>query len=178
MATYIHPTADVSPDAVLGEGTKIWHQAQVREGAVLGKNCIIGKSAYIGADVKMGDGCKVQNHSDVYKGVCLGNEVFVGPCVCFTNDFYPRAHDSEFEVYETKVEDGVSVGANSTIVCGIRIGANAMVGAGSVVTKDVPPHALVVGNPARMIARVCRCGHKLSDDLVCGHCGTQIKLEE
>src|SRR3989304_6202326 len=170
MPLRIHSTADVSPDAVIGEGTQIWHWVQVREGARIGRNCRIGKDVYIDADVVLGDGCKVQNFATIYKGVTIGNRVFVGPHACFTNDPYPRADATEWKVVPTKVEDGASIGANATILCGITIGRNAMVAAGAVVTKDVPVHALVAGVPAKVVGWVCDRGHPLNARNWCAQC--------
>jgi len=159
---FAHPTAIVSQEASIGSRTKIWHHAQVREGAVIGKNCILGKDVYIGKDVQIGNGCKIQNRASIYMGVKIEDDVFVGPHVSFTNDKYPRAFSQQWEIGETLVRRGASIGANSTVICGVTIGEYAMVGAGSVVTKDVPPHGLVVGNPARLIGYVCKCGWPLT----------------
>lgn len=159
----IHQTSEVSDEAEIGEGTNIWHQAQVRERSKIGEGCNIGKGVYIDFDVVIGDRVKIQNYVSVYHGVKIGNDVFLGPHCVFTNDFYPRAFNSDFEVAETIVEDGVSVCTNATIVCGNTIGKYAMVGAGSVVTKDVPPHALVFGNPAKIRGFVCKCGKKMEE---------------
>jgi len=184
MKIYIHPTAEVSDKAEIGEGTKIWHHAQVRENARIGKNCVIGKSVYIDFDVKIGDRVKIQNFVSIYHGVTIEDDVFLGPGMTFTNDLYPRAFISDFEVYPTRVKKGASIGANATIICGITIGRYAMVGAGSVVTEDVPDHALVYGNPARLVGFVCRCGRKLKrereiEDFVlmkCDKCKREIKI--
>lgn len=167
---HIHPTADVSPQAFVGGGTVIWHQAQVREGAQLGRNCIIGKGVYIDAGVKIGDNVKIQNYALVYRGVQIEAGVFVGPHVCFTNDRYPRAvnpdgtpkDSDDWVVSPTLVCEGAAVGAGSTIIAGTKIGRWAMIGAGSVVTHDVPEHGLVWGNPARLCGYVCCCGARLS----------------
>jgi acetyltransferase-like isoleucine patch superfamily enzyme len=169
LRVYIHPTADVSPLANIGPGTKIWHQAQVRERAVLGKQCIIGKGAYVDLDVVVGDCVKIQNRASVYKGVMIESGVFVGPHVCFTNDRFPRAinpdgtlkTEDDWELECTLVCYGASIGAGSIILPGVRIGSFAIVGSGSVVTTDVPDHALVFGNPARLRGYVCRCGRSL-----------------
>lgn len=149
--TFIHPTAEVSPQATVGTGTKIWNFAQVREGAALGAGCILGKDVYIDRDVSIGNGVKIQNSVSVYQGVTVEDEVFIGPHVVFTNDLYPRADCAHWQVVPTVVKRGASIGANATIVCGVTIGEGAMVGAGAVVTRDVPPLALVVGNPARVL---------------------------
>src|SRR5437867_4535435 len=171
MASRIHSTADVSPDATIGEGSQIWHWVQVREGARIGRDCRIGKDAYIDADVGVGDRCKVQNFATIYNGVTIGNRVFIGPHVCFTNDLYPRADSSDWDVTPTIVEDGASIGANATILCGIRIGRRAMVAAGAVVTKDVLPHSLVAGVPARAVGRVCQSSRPLDAKMRCAHDG-------
>ncbi len=168
MAAKIHPTAEVSPKAVIGEGSSVWHYVQIREGVVLGKECIVGKNVYIDFGVKIGDRCKIQNNCSIYHGTTIGNGVFVGPHVVFTNDLQPRAINpdgslkgaSDWTVSETTVEDGAAVGAKSVILPGRKLGKWCMVGAGSVVTKDVPPHGLVYGNPAELNGFVCTCGAK------------------
>ena len=180
MTVRIHPTAEVSDEAEIGDDTNIWHQSQVRERARIGRGCNIGKGVYIDFDVTVGDECKIQNYVCLYHGVRIGNGVFLGPHCVFTNDFYPRSRADNWKVYETVVEDGVSVGANATIVCGIKLGANCMVGAGSVVTKNVPPHALVYGNPARIHGWVCQCGTGLEkkDGWFCPRCEKEIVIDE
>lgn len=175
---YIHNTAEVSEKAVIGKGTKIWNQAQVRNDAVIGENCIISKNVYIDEHVMIGNRVKIQNNVNVYHGVTVEDDVFLGPSMTFTNDMFPRAFNSEWEITETRVKKGASIGANSTIRCGITIGEYAMVGAGSVVTKDVPNYSLVVGNPAREIAKVCECGFKLDENFVCKKCGKKIDFEK
>ncbi len=184
MKIYIHPTAEVSDKAEIGEGTKIWHHAQIRENARIGKSCVVGKSVYIDFDVKIGDRVKIQNFVSIYHGVTIEDDVFLGPGMTFTNDLYPRAFISDFEVYPTRVKKGASIGANATIICGTTIGRYAMIGAGSVVTEDVPDHALFYGNPARLVGFVCRCGRKLRrereiEDFVlmkCDKCKREIKI--
>lgn len=176
--TFIHPTATVEDGALLGEGSKVWHYAQVRKGARLGKGCIVGKSAFIDTEVTLGDGCKVQNFATLYHGLTVGNQVFIGPSATFTNDRVPRAFNAEWTLARTRVEDGASIGANATINP-VTIGAYAMVASGAVVTRDVPPHALVMGNPARVKGFVCVCGTRLHGQgptFKCGECGRTVEL--
>ena len=172
MSVFIHATAEVSEHAEIGDGTKIWNLAQVRENAKIGSNCIISKNAYIDTGVKIGNNVKIQNNVNVYNGVTIEDDVFLGPSMSFTNDRNPRAVSSDWKIIETVVRKGASIGANTTIVCGITIGEYAMVGAGAVVTKDVPPYVLVVGNPAKAIGYVCICGARFDNakDL-CEKCG-------
>jgi len=166
----IHETADVSPHAQIGEGTAIWHQAQVREGVSIGDECIIGKGVYIDFDVRIGSCVKIQNYACVYHGTTIEDGVFVGPHVCITNDKYPRAitpdgtlkGPTDWEVGHVLVRYGASLGAGAVVLPGVVIGRFAMVGAGSVVTNDVPDHALVVGNPATVRGFICRCGKRLT----------------
>ncbi len=171
MVTRIHPTAEVAASASIGDGTSIWHWAQVREGASVGRGCVIGKDVYVDVDVSIGAACKIENFATIYRGVRIGDRVFVGPHVCFTNDTYPRAVSPDWQVVPTSVEDGASIGANATILCGITIGRNAMVAAGAVVTKEVPPHALVAGVPAKVMGWVCECGRPLDARMRCAHDG-------
>jgi UDP-2-acetamido-3-amino-2,3-dideoxy-glucuronate N-acetyltransferase len=171
MATYIHPSADVAADATIGEDSKIWHLTQIRNGVRIGRECILGRGVYIDAHVVLGNRVKVQNYVSIYEGVTVEDGVFVGPHVVFTNDKHPRAvtpdlalkGPNDWTISHTLVQEGAALGANSTIVCGITIGHWAMVGAGSVVTKDVPDFGLVVGNPARLIGYVCKCGERLPE---------------
>jgi dTDP-4-amino-4,6-dideoxygalactose transaminase/acetyltransferase-like isoleucine patch superfamily enzyme len=161
---FIHDTAVVSDQAAIGPGTKIWHYVQVREGARIGAYCVLGKDVYIDHYVTIGNGVKIQNGVSVYHGVTLEDDVFVGPNAVFTNDLLPRSTHTTWRVVETVVERGASIGANATIVCGVRLGAYCMVGAGAVITHNVPAHALMVGNPAKPIGYVCTCGHHLQRD--------------
>ena len=161
--TFIHPTAHISEKAEIGAGCKIWINVQIRENAQIGQNCIISKDVYIDHAVKIGNGCKIQNSVSIYHGVEIGDDVFVGPNACFTNDKVPRAFNTEWQVTETHVGTGASIGANATIVCGVRIGEYAMVAAGSVVTKDVPPFTLVAGNPARPVGMIDKAGNRVTD---------------
>ena len=160
----IHESAYVEKDTEIGEGTKIWHFVHIRKKAKIGKNCNIGKSVYIDTEVEVGDNCKIQNFATLYKGVKIGNNVFIGPHACFTNDVYPRAHiwdDKKLE--KTIVKDGASIGANSTIIAGVTIGKHAMVGAGAVVTNDIPDHIQVVGKPAKFVGKVDKDGNIKKD---------------
>jgi acetyltransferase-like isoleucine patch superfamily enzyme len=169
VTTFVHPTAEVSSDASIGEGTRIWRQVHVREDAVIGPGCNIGAGVYVGAGVRVGRNCKVQNNALLYEGVELDDGVFVGPQVCFTNDFLPRAvnpdmtlkSSDDWHVGSTRVREGASVGAQSVIVTGVTIGRWALIGAGSVVTHDVPDHALAYGQPARLRGWVCQCARRL-----------------
>ena len=161
--TFVHESAEVHPGASIGEGSKIWINVQVREGARIGVDCILSKDVYIDANVTIGNRCKEQNGVSVYQGVTIGDDVFVGPDAVFTNDLVPRAFNAEWKITPTRVERGASIGANATIVCGRTIGEYAMVAAGSVVTRDVPPYTLVRGNPARPVARIDRDGNKISE---------------
>ncbi len=174
---FIHSTAEVSDEAVIGNGTKIWNQVQIRNNAVLGENCIISKNVYIDEYVHIGNRVKVQNNVNVYHGVTIEDDVFLGPSMTFTNDMYPRSFNTNWKITETFVKRGASVGANATIRCGVTIGEYAAVGAGSMVTKDVPSQALVVGNPARQIGWVCKCGFKLDSDGKCTECGEKYNLK-
>jgi UDP-2-acetamido-3-amino-2,3-dideoxy-glucuronate N-acetyltransferase len=173
---FVHPTATVEEGAVVGAGSKIWHQSHVRAGSRIGGSCTIGFSVYVDRGVVIGDGCKIQNHVSLYQGVILEDEVFVGPAVSFTNDLYPRAASMEWQVVPTHVRRGASLGANVTVVCGVDIGVWSMVGAGSVVAADVPSHGLMIGVPARLRGWVCICGGllaRLGDELppTCKKCG-------
>ncbi len=176
MPVFIHPTAEVSEKAKLGEGTKVWNQAQVREYSTVGRDCVISKNAYIDIKVAIGDRVKVQNNVNIYHGVEVGDDVFLGPGMTFTNDLYPRAFQKDWKVTKTYVKKGASIGANATIVCGNTIGEYAMVGSGSVVVKDVPAYALVVGNPAKQVGWVCKCGQRMEGE-ICAKCGYRKKLE-
>ena len=192
MPVRIHPTAEVSEKTTIGEGTSIWHQAQVREGAEIGQKCIIGKGVYVDAGVSIGNHVKIQNYVSVYHGVTLEDGVFVGPHVCFTNDLRPRAINpdgslkaaDDWVLSTTLIRRGAALGANSTIRCGITIGEWAMVGSGSVVTRDVPAYGLVYGNPARLHGFVCHCGEQLVHSsilgnivtAVCPNCGHQVQI--
>lgn len=159
----IHPSAVVDAGAQIGEGTRIWHFSHVMPGAVIGANCIIGQNSFIDNNVVVGNNCKIQNNVSLYNGVIFEDDVFIGPSVVFTNVINPRAFiERKSEFKSTRICRGASIGANATIVCGVTIGAYALIGAGAVVTKDVPPYALVVGNPARIIGQVDKEGNRVS----------------
>lgn len=174
---YIDSSANVSDKAIIGKGTKIWINSQVRENVKIGSDCIISKDTYIDYEVNIGNRVKIQNGVSVYHGVTIEDDVFVGPNATFTNDFYPRSFNTNWKISKTIVRKGASIGANATIVCGIELGEYCMVGAGSVVTKAVSPYALVVGNPAKQVGFVCKCGHKLQDKK-CPACGFELEGRE
>lgn len=195
---YIHPTAEVSTAAHIGDGTRIWHHAQIRENAEIGSDCIIGKGVYIDAGVQIGSNVKIQNYVSIYHGVVIEDGVFIGPHVCFTNDLHPRAINPDgstksavdWILSNTQIRKGASLGANATIVCGHSIGKWAMVGSGSVVTQDVPDYGLVMGNPATLRGYVCACGQRLPRlgkktlpderlnkvQVVCPNCGYPVQI--
>ena len=164
METYkAHETAVIDPGCMIGDGTRIWHFSHIMPGCSIGRNCNIGQNVVISPQVVLGDNVKVQNNVSVYTGVTCGDDVFLGPSCVFTNVVNPRSAVSRKEQYlKTYVGKGGSIGANATIVCGHTIGEYAMIGAGAVVTKDIPPYALVVGNPSRQIGWVSEYGHRLS----------------
>lgn len=188
----IHATADVSDDAEIGAGTSIWHQVQVREGAVIGRECILGKGAYVDHHVRIGNRCKLQNGVFVFHGFTLEDGVFLGPGVMLLNDKHPRAINADgslksgddWTVSEAVVRRGAAVGGGTVVLPGVDIGAFALVGAGAVVTKSVPDHAIVFGNPARVRAFACACAHTLGlVELIgeqslmrCPACGTEYRI--
>lgn len=163
-SSLIHPTATVAEEATIGAGTRLWVNVQVREGASVGRDCILSKDVYIDHGVTVGDRCKIQNSVSLYRGVTVADDVFIGPNACFTNDRVPRAFNPDWQIIPTSVERGASIGANATIVCGVTIGEYAMVGAGAVVTRNVAPYSLVVGNPARVVGRVDKMGKRIEDE--------------
>lgn len=175
-----HETADVEDGAKIGEGTRIWHYAHVRKGAIIGRHCNIGRGVYIDTGVIIGDNVKIQNYCSIYNGVRIDNDVFIGPHVTTTNDLHPRAIGT-WNLTATYFEQGCSIGAGSVIVCGVVIGAHSMVAAGSVVTRNVLPYMLVRGNPARFTDFVCECGRKLRKTgqrhvYQCGACLSLVNL--
>jgi acetyltransferase-like isoleucine patch superfamily enzyme len=180
----IHPTAEVSPQATVGEGTLVWNEAQVRAGARIGRHCILAKGVYIDTDVVIGDRVKLENHVSVFRGARLDSGVFVGPHSCLLNDKRPRAttptgelkREEDWTVSGVRVAEGAAIGGGCTVLPGVSIGRFAMVGAGAVVTKDVPDYGLVVGNPARLVGYVCECGGRLLPDTTCVTCGRPHSL--
>ena len=180
MEPYIHSSAFIEEGSSIGHGSKIWHHVQIRSGAKIGNKCVIGKGVFIDANVVIGNNVKIQNYVSVYQGVTVEDNVFIGPHVVFTNDLRPRAEEN-WEITKTTVEKGVSIGANSTVICGIKIGQYAMVGAGSVVTKSIQKHCLVFGNPAKFSSYICFCGNKLDSDstknlFTCKKCKKKVDL--
>lgn len=188
MVFRVHPTAEVSDQAQIGEGSSIWNNSQVRENVRIGDGCILGKDVYIDFGVQIGDHVKIQNGCYVYHGTTIESGVFVGPGVIFTNDKRPRAinpdgslkTDADWEVGNTIVKYGAALGAGSIIITNVTIGKFAMVGAGSVVTRDVPDNGLVIGNPAKLVGYVCDCGTNLKkssgSDYLCPDCGREYNF--
>jgi len=176
---FVHPTALVDNNVTIGPKTHIWHFSHILSGSVIGGSCNIGQNVVIGPRAHIGKGCKIQNNISIYEGVTLEDYVFCGPSVVFTNVFNPRAEIPRMkELRPTLVRRGATLGANCTIVCGITIGRYAFLGAGATVTRDVPDLALVVGNPARQIGWMCKCGERLGDDLVCPVCSAVYQESE
>ena len=170
---FVHESSYVDEPASIGEGTKIWHFSHVLAGCQIGSKCNIGQNVVIGPRVRIGNRVKIQNNVSVYEGVELEDEVFCGPSMVFTNVFTPRSgtpRNTAADYLRTLVKHGASIGANATIICGNTIGEYAFIGAGAVVTKDVPPYAIVYGNPARIAGYACECGAKLQFDREAAHC--------
>lgn len=175
----IHPSAYVDEPVSIGEGTKIWHYTHVLKNAKIGRECILGQNVMVGDGVIIGDRCKIQNNVSLYKGVILEDGVFCGPSCVFTNVNTPRAEiERKDEFLPIHVERAVTIGANATIVCGVRLGAYSLIGAGAVVTKDTKPHALMVGNPAKQVGWVSHAGEVLRDDMVCPREGRRYRETE
>ena len=175
-----HETAIVEDGAKIGAGTRIWHHAHIRSGAVIGHDCSLGKNVFVDGGAVIGDRVRIQNNVSVYTGITIEDDVMLGPSTVLTNDRFPRAHGFEWETTPTLVQRGATVGANATIVCGVTLGAWSMIGAGAVVTRDVAPNELVVGNPARHFGWVCWCGEVVARTIdapagsVCKRCGVEF----
>ena len=180
MDYFVHSSSIVEKDVIIGKGTKIWHFSHFDVGASIGIECSFGQNVYVGKEVKIGNYVKVQNNVSIYQGVELKDYVFCGPSVVFTNDLSPRSRfPKEKNLYvTTTVEENATIGANSTIVCGVTIGQNSLIGAGSVVTKSVLPHELVYGNPASHKGWVCECGIRLESTLECCYCSKSYEKTE
>jgi UDP-2-acetamido-3-amino-2,3-dideoxy-glucuronate N-acetyltransferase len=174
---FVHESAYVDDGAQIGDGTKVWHFCHILGGAVIGEGCSLGQNVVVMNGVRIGNNVKIQNNVSVYEGVELGDDVFCGPSMVFTNVINPRSHVSRKSEYQrTLVGRGATIGANATVICGTTLGEYAFIGAGSVVTSDVPPHALIVGVPGRRVGWMCACGVKLEKGeiqvITCGACGT------
>lgn len=181
--TYIHPTSVVDENCTIGKGTKVWHFSHIMSGCTIGQNCNIGQNVVISPGVSIGNGVKIQNNVSVYTGVICEDDVFLGPSCVFTNVINPRSFISRKDEFrKTLIQRGASIGANATIVCGNTIGEYAMIGAGAVVTKDIPPYSLWAGNPARQMGWISKYGHKLEFDnngiAVCPESGEKYILKD
>jgi UDP-2-acetamido-3-amino-2,3-dideoxy-glucuronate N-acetyltransferase len=181
---FIHESSYVDPGAQIGTGTRIWHFCHIMPAAVIGRNCNLGQNVFVANHVKIGDNVKIQNNVSVYTGVILEDDVFLGPSMVFTNVNNPRSHVERKDEYrQTLVQRGATIGANATIVCGVTLGQYAFVGAGAVVTRDVPAYALVTGVPARIAGYVCACGERLeftqnSSRVRCQRCGAAYRIQD
>lgn len=186
---FVHPTAQIEDEVVFGNGTKVWHFAQIRKGAKIGENCVIAKSVFIDFESQIGNNVKIQNHAIIYHKAVIDDGVFIGPNVCFTNDKIPRAINpdgspktaNDWHVTTIHINQGASIGGHSVILPGVTIGQFALAGSGSVITKDVPDFALIYGNPARIKGFVCRCGKKIkdfieSDEAIVGKCECGLNI--
>lgn len=181
MSAFVHPSAVIDDDVVLGQGTRVWHFVHVSRGARIGRNCVLGQNVFVGAGVTLGDGVKVQNNVSIYAGVEVEDEVFLGPSCVFTNVLEPRAFiEKKSEIRPTRVGRGASVGANATVLCGHALGAYCLIGAGSVVLRGCREHEVIVGNPGRSIGWACRCGVRLppgQGPRVCVACGLAYTVD-
>lgn len=180
MTSGIHETAIVDDGAQIDEGTRIWHWTHVCAGARIGRDCSLGQNVFVGNRVTLGNNVKVQNNVSIYDDVVLEDDVFCGPSMVFTNVVNPRSHvPRKYEYKPTVVRRGATIGANATIICGNEVGEYAFIAAGAVVTHDVPPYALVIGNPARRRGWMCRCGVRLPDmqgEQTCQACGARYQI--
>lgn len=182
MNYYVHPSAIIDKDCEIGEGTKIWHFSHIMTGAVIGNNCNLGQNVVVSPKVILGKNVRVQNNVSIYEGVICEDDVFLGPSMVLTNVINPRSAVSRKDQYKTTlIKKGASIGANATIVCGNTIGEYAFIGAGAVITKDVPPYALIVGNPGRQKGWMSEYGHKLifntENKAICSESGQEYLLE-
>ena len=176
---FAHESAYIDEGCEIGAGTKIWHFSHVMSGSKIGENCNIGQNVVIGPDATIGNQCKIQNNVSVFKGVTLEDGVFCGPSMVFTNIYNPRAEIRKMDqVRPTLVKHGATLGANCTIVCGTTLGRYSFIGAGAVVTRSVPDHALMLSNPAKKVGWMCKCGERLTDDLKCLVCGNKYEKNE
>lgn len=177
---FVHESSYIDEPCQIGDGTKIWHFSHIMINSVIGEKCNIGQNVVISPEVVLGNNVKIQNNVSVYTGVICEDDVFLGPSCVFTNVINPRSFIERKEEYrKTVIKKGASIGANSTIVCGNTVGKYAFIGAGAVVTKDIPDYALVVGNPARIIGYVCECGNKLEKEkekFVCSSCNKVYEM--
>ena len=176
---FVHPSAFVDEPCEIGAGTKIWHFCHVMKDSVVGRDCVLGQNVLVASGVRIGDGCKIQNNVSLYTGVVLEDFVFCGPSMVFTNVVNPRSEIVRKDEYKpTLVRRGATLGANATIVCGVTLGEYCFIGAGAVVTRDVPAYALMTGNPARRQGWMCRCGIKLDAERACAACGARYVVHE
>ena len=176
---FAHPTALIDETSSIGRNTRVWHWCHIMKGVQIGKNCNIGENAFIETGVVLGDNVKVKNNVALYTGFKCENNVFIGPNAVFTNVSNPRSFiERKSEFKGTLIKEGATIGANATIVCGNNIGKYAFIGAGSVITSDVPDYTMVVGNPAKFYAHVCKCGRKLDKNLYCTSCNSKYKANE
>ncbi len=177
---FVHKSSFIDEDVIIGNGTKIWHFSHILSDTIIGNNCVIGQNVVVGPNVKVGNNCKIQNNVSVYKGVEIEDDVFCGPSMVFTNVINPRAFvEKKDEFRKTLLKQGSTIGANATIVCGITIGKYALIGAGAVVTKDVPEYALMTGVPALRSGWVCKCGEVLKGSVLnCHKCGNEYREAE
>ena len=174
---FVHGSSVVDDNVAIGEDTKVWHFCHIQSDSVIGNGCNIGQNVYVGVGVSIGNNVKIQNNVSVYDGVTLEDYVFCGPSCVFTNDLTPRSRFPKHGRHmKTVVRHDATLGANCTIVCGHEIGHHALIAAGAVVTRDVPPHALMAGVPAKQIGWVCECGQVLDKDMVCPDCGKKPEL--
>lgn len=176
MNYFSHESTYIDPTAQIGSDSKIWHFCHIDSKAKIGENCSLGQNVYVGKQVEIGNGVKIQNNVSVYSGVILEDYVFCGPSVVFTNDLNPRSEYPKQGQYEsTLIKKGASLGANSTIICGNTIGQYALIGAGSVITKNIPDYSIQVGNPSKHVGWICQCGKRLKSDLKCDNCTRTYK---